>query len=31
LPELDDEFALLASEYDTLDELRRGCANGWSE
>jgi trigger factor len=24
LPELDDEFALLASEYDTLDELRRG-------
>ena len=24
LPELDDEFALLASEYDTLDELRAG-------
>jgi trigger factor len=24
LPKLDDEFALLASEYDTLDELRRG-------
>ena len=31
LPELDDEFAQTASEFDTIDELRADvCAAGWS-